>query len=89
MITKKQQSIARKEAKRIVKQYLENRNEKELQDEIFEAIIEALKHNSFPTQDQLLLVATELGYRCRESGYSLKKTLSKASVAINSGRILK
>ena len=45
MITTKQQTIARQEAKNIVREYLDSQDESELEEGIYEAIIEALKHS--------------------------------------------
>lgn len=46
MITIEQQKIARQEAKNIVREYLESQDESELEECIYEAIIETLKHKS-------------------------------------------
>ena len=45
-ITTKQQIIARQEAKNIVREYLDSQDESELEEGIYEAIIEALKHSA-------------------------------------------
>lgn len=46
MITTEQQTIARQEAENIVREYLDHRDDNELKESIYEAIIEALKHTT-------------------------------------------
>lgn len=46
MITDEQKAIARKEADFIIKEYRDSQDEDELREGVYEAIIEALKHNS-------------------------------------------
>lgn len=77
MITKQQQLIARQQAKSIVNEYLENQDENELQEGIYNAIMEALKHSSNPVDSGLLQLAVEFGYKQCEKGNNIQKALSE------------